>query len=364
MPVKRCARCLLPGNYPGVEFNESRVCSYCLGRQHFGVEADPQIRSLMAQKETLRADFERAVEEARGRAEYDCLVPLSGGKDSTYLAHLLKNEYGLKVLTMTIDTGLLSPLAKPNAARVAARLNVDHLLYTPRPEFFKKLYRYYLTHPSFEKKRYEEIGYVSTVCQVCCKAIHSMVMQAAALRRIPFVALAYSPDQIEHHFYEASHSEVYEQKWAPPPLYGAPFDEEDRRQFWDPEVFAERRPLPRLLLPFHVIDYPGAEEVTRRTIELGLLEKRKAGLFVTNCRLNWLLMHLDMHKLGYDPYVASISHQIREGRISRRRWLVLLELERIAARWGLYRRFWKRREVMEVLSHLKLNMDDLLSQNT
>jgi hypothetical protein len=364
MLTKRCVKCLLPENYPSVDFNEDRVCSYCLGRQHFGVEADPQVRPLMAQKEKLRADFERAIEAARGQAEYDCLVPLSGGKDSTYLAHLLKNEYGLRILTLTVDTGLMSPLAKPNVARVAARLNVDHIMVAPKPEFFKKLYRYFLTHPSFEKKGCEEVGYVSTVCQVCCKAIHSLVMQAAALRRIPFVALAYSPDQIEHHFYEASHREVYEQKWAPEALSREPFDDEDRRHFWDPEVFRDRHPLPRLLLPFHVIDYPGAEEVTRRTIELGLLEKRKASLFVTNCHLNWLMIHLDTHKLGYDPYVASISHQIREGRISRRRWLLLLELERIAARLGLYRKVWKRKEVREVLAHLDLNLNDLLDQNT
>lgn len=360
MLAKRCVKCLLPGTYPGADLDESRVCRYCLGTEHFGVQGDPQTRARMDRRDELRADFERTVEACRGQGEYDCLVPLSGGKDSTYLAHLLKEKYGLRILTLTVDTGLMSPLARPNVARVVTRLNVEHVFFTPPADFFRKIYSHFLTHPSFEKKRYEEVGHLSTVCQVCCKAIHSIVMRAAARRGIPFVALAYSPDQIEHHFYEAPREEVYERSWAPEALCHPPFDADDRRYFWDPTVFADKASLPRMLLPFHVIDYPGAEEVTRRVIELGLLEKRKASLFVTNCRLNWLMIYLDARKLGYDPYIGSFSHQIREGHISRSRWLLLMELEQLAVRSGLWGKVWKRREMNEVLDCLDLRLSDLL----
>jgi hypothetical protein len=356
--VKRCTKCLLPATYPGVGLDEGRVCSYCLGTRHFGVQGDPEIRARMARKQQLREDFEKTVRARRGQGEYDCLVPLSGGKDSSYLAYLLKEKYGLKILTVTVDTGLMSPLAGPNVARVVSRLNVEHVFVTPKADFFKKLYRHFLMHPRLAKDGYEEIGHLSTVCRVCCQAIHSIVMQEAARRDIPLVALAYSPDQIEYHFYEASRAEIYEKAWAPTALHEPPFDEDDRRYFWDPAAFSRCTRLPRLLLPFHVIDYPGADEVTRRVVELGLLEKRKSSLFVTNCRLNWLMIYLDERTLGYSPYIAAFSHQVRAGHISRRKWLWLMELERIAARLGLWGRFWKRRDMREVLAYLDLRLED------
>jgi len=360
MFAKRCTKCLLPENYPDVGLNAGPVCRYCLGERHFGVEADPQLQALMHRKEQLRQNFEKTVEACRGQGRYDCMVPLSGGKDSAYLAYLLKQHYGLKILTFTVDTGLLSPLAVPNAARVASRLNVDHIIATPKPEFFKRLYRYLLTHPSFERKRYEEVGYLSTVCQVCCAVIHSLCMQAAADKDIPFVALAYSPDQIEHHFYEVPREEIYDRDWAPEALRHPPFDREDLTYFWDPRAFSDRPQLPRLLLPLHVLEYPGTEAVTRKVVELGLLEKRKASLFVTNCHLNWFMMYLDARRLGYNPSVAALSHQVRQGHTRRLRWLLLLELERIAIKLGLYGKVWKRNEMTEALRYLDLKLSDLL----
>ena len=52
------------------------------------------------------ADFERTLSECKGQGEYDCLVPLSGGKDSIYLLYRLKVECKLKVLAFTVDVNI------------------------------------------------------------------------------------------------------------------------------------------------------------------------------------------------------------------------------------------------------------------
>jgi len=348
----------MPPNYPGITFDSKHVCGFCLGTQRYGILGDPQLRDFARQKEKARADFEKTVTECRGRGKYDCLVPLSGGKDSSYLTYILKQQYGLRVLAVTVDTGLLSPLQKPNVSRIVARLNVDHVFVTPKPEFFRKLYRYFLPRPGFQKKKYEEIGYVSTVCQVCCKAVHSIAMKLAAQKRIPFVALGYSPDQVEHHFYEVPHEEIHEWSWVPKELYNEPFDEDDRSYFWNPEEF-DSDVFPRVLFPFHAIEYPDEKDVAKKVIELGLIEKGKTSQLVTNCQLNWLMIYLDTLKLGYNPYVASFSQLVRQGKASRRKWLLLMELADTGVGMGLYMKFWRRKEMKYVLKYLDLELEDL-----
>lgn len=357
MFTKRCTKCLMPENYPNISFNSNGVCSYCLGEQHFGVMNDPKIRRTMVEKESLREDFETTVRECRGQGEYDCLVPLSGGKDSSYLVYLLQQQYGLKVLTLTVDTGLLSPRAIPNIERVITRLNVDHILFTPKADFFKKLYHYFLTHVKFERKKYEEIGYTGTVCHSCCEAIHSIALRVAAERGIPFVALGYSPDQIEYYFYEAPQEDIYQRGWLPPELNDDPFDEEDRSYFWDSSSRTEGGNLPRLLFPYHVLEYP--KEVAKSVVELGLIQKGNASPLVTNCQLSLLLMYLDIKKLGYNPYISSISYLVREGRISRRRLLLAIEGGNLLVKSGMASIFLKRK-INHVLEYLNLEMKELV----
>jgi hypothetical protein len=349
----------MPENYPGVSFNSDGVCSYCLGEQYFGISGDPKIREMMIQKDKLREDFERTVRECRGQGEYDCLVLLSGGKDSSYLAYLLKQQYGLRVLGLTVDTGLLSPVAKPNIERVAAHLNVDHTFFTPKADFFKKLYRYFLTHPKFERENYEEIGYTGTVCRVCCQAVHSIGLEEAVKRRIPLVALGYSPDQIEYYFYEIPQEEIRERSWVPKELNYEPFDEEDRNYFWDPSICAEGDDFPRVLLPYHVIDYPSIGQVTRKVEELGLIRKRKASPLVTNCQLGLLLMYLDIKKLGYNSYISAFSYDIKEGKLTRNRRLLLgIEALDWLVKSGAFR-IIARRRINRLLKYLDLEMKDL-----
>lgn len=358
--TKRCTRCVMPEKYPDISFNSEGVCGYCLGEQHFGVSGDPEVRELMARKNELREDFERAVSECKGQGEYDCLVLLSGGKDSAYLAYLLKERYELKILSLTVDTGLLSKLAIPNCQKTAEYLDIDHIVITPRAGFFKKLYRYYLTHPNFVKEKYEEVGYLSTVCRACCEAVHSIGLQEAYRRGIPLVALGYSPDQIEHYFYEIPRKEICEQGWVPKELYNEPFDEEDRKYFWDPNIYTEKSNFPRVLLPYHVIDYSGIGDVTKKVEEIGLIRKRKASPIVTNCQMGMLLAYLDIKKQGYNPIISALGYDIKEGMLNRTRRLII-GIE--AVNWLMKSdviRVFANGKMRRLLRQLDVKMDDLI----
>ena len=93
--------------------------------------------------ETLRrareADLETAIQELPRPGQYDCLVPLSGGKDSVYLIHKLKIEYGLRVLAHTTDIDI-GEVASANIRRAVDKLDVEQLVYRPSMAFYRQLF--------------------------------------------------------------------------------------------------------------------------------------------------------------------------------------------------------------------------------
>jgi hypothetical protein len=302
--MRRCKCCLLPETFPKISFNEKRICNYCLGEQHFGVEGSPNIQSLINKKDRLKKEFEEFVEKCKGKKEYDCLLLFSGGKDSTYLLHILREKYELNVLTLTIDTGLMSPIAKKNIKQIIKKLNVDHIFFTPGNEFYKSLYRYYLTRPNSET-------YCDRICGTCSNVIHGIGLIEASKRKIPFVALANSPDQTDHYFYEIPRERI-SQSWIPKELESNDSEGVDPKYFWNPK---KEDYLPRFLLPLHVLDYPGEAAIVEMISKLGLVKKKDMNSFKTNCYLVWLLQYLDLNKSGYDPYIKNLSKPIQNGKI-------------------------------------------------
>ena len=168
-----CTRCGLASNYPGVSFDAAGVCNTCLEFDSYRNRAQSYFRTM----DDLRAVFEQVKRERKG--DYDCLVLLSGGKDSTYaLAQVV--GMGLKVLAFTLDNGFVSEGAKRNIKRVVADLGVDHVFgHTPDMNaiFVDSLERH------------------SNVCQGCFKVIYTLSMQLAVERNISCIVTGLSRGQ-------------------------------------------------------------------------------------------------------------------------------------------------------------------------
>ena len=80
--LKKCTKCVLPETYPHIHFDKDGVCNYCLNYEKqtfFGEDA------LNDYLEKFRSNSGKP----------DCIVGLSGGRDSCYGLHLLKTKYGL-----------------------------------------------------------------------------------------------------------------------------------------------------------------------------------------------------------------------------------------------------------------------------
>lgn len=129
--IKYCKKCLYPETKPDLNFNADGVCSAC---QNFADRGE--IDWVAREKEFLQI-----VDRYRSKNgnNYDCIVPVSGGKDSTFQVLKLL-ELGVNPLAVTAETDLMSDLGRRNLENLK-HLGVDHIEVTPNPVIRKRISR-------------------------------------------------------------------------------------------------------------------------------------------------------------------------------------------------------------------------------
>lgn len=136
--LKRCTRCLLPSTMSEITFDTEGVCNYC--RKY-----EKDFQDWDSIKERKEKEFSEILSKAKKlRRTYDCLVPLSGGKDSTYVLYLCSRVYKLKTLAVSLDNGFLSNPAKENIKNALKNCNADHIYYTINRENSRELFKTFL----------------------------------------------------------------------------------------------------------------------------------------------------------------------------------------------------------------------------
>ncbi len=166
--VVRCAHCILPSTLKGVKLDSDGVCNHCRKYEHDFKEWD----SIQLRKEK---EFEKILSKAKKlKRPYDCLVPLSGGKDSTYALYLATKVYKLKTLAISLDNSYLSNPAKENIKNALAHCNADHIYYTLSRENTKELFKVFV----------ENTG---DFCNACMRGINYSIEFATKAFNIPLV---------------------------------------------------------------------------------------------------------------------------------------------------------------------------------
>jgi len=118
-----CTKCVMDTTDPDIIFDDQGVCNHCL---HY----DKQIKQLPKGKEAERA-LNELIEKIKSdgkSSDYDCIIGLSGGVDSTYVAYLVKQKFGLRPLAVHLDNGWNSELSVINMENIVKKLDID--LYT------------------------------------------------------------------------------------------------------------------------------------------------------------------------------------------------------------------------------------------
>ncbi|MGR3173263.1 MAG: N-acetyl sugar amidotransferase [Candidatus Scalindua sp.] len=137
---RMCVRCVMDTTDPEIEFDKNGRCNHC--RRYFA-EVNENVFHGSEGRAKLEALLSEIKQAGRGK-EYDCLIGISGGVDSTYLALMAKKEWGLRPLAVHFDNGWNSELAVMNISNVLKRLNIDLYTYVVNWEEFKDLQLSYI----------------------------------------------------------------------------------------------------------------------------------------------------------------------------------------------------------------------------
>lgn len=129
--MKFCVNCVMPETKPDLSFNSEGLCSACSAYMNRKV-VDWEERSRM-----LHGVLERY--RSRDGKHWDCIIPVSGGKDSTYQV-IKMLELGMNPLAVTSMTCHLSEIGQRNIDNLK-NLGVDHILFSPNPVVRRKLNR-------------------------------------------------------------------------------------------------------------------------------------------------------------------------------------------------------------------------------
>jgi hypothetical protein len=157
---------LLSDDVPGVSIESGGQCSVCAGY-------DREWGKWEGVKKDRLSALEGLLKKVKKRSRlYDVLVPLSGGKDSTYVLYLCRKEFDLKCLAVTFDNGFLSDHAKKNIRNACAALQVDHAFFALDRDLMMRLYRY-----AFLKTGY--------FCPICLSSMGAMVSRVQKAFGIP-----------------------------------------------------------------------------------------------------------------------------------------------------------------------------------
>ncbi len=166
---KSCNKCILHGNIPEVRIGTDGICNHCSDFKPFSPHGNNGLLKLL----------KRAKKKER---IYDALVPLSGGKDSTYVLHLAVTKYKLNVLTFTFDNGFMSDLAKINIESSVKTCGVDHIWIKHDLKLISELYRTALINSG-------------EICGICGIGIERSMLKISEAWKIPVILLGHSPTE-------------------------------------------------------------------------------------------------------------------------------------------------------------------------
>lgn len=134
MKITRCTRCVMLNTRPGIVFNEEGVCSACLNHEH----------KQSVNWEERGQELKALLDEHRDLKPYNCIIPVSGGKDSHVQVKVLKEQFGMNPLLVSVGNLAWSHWGTHNAQNMLEHYDCECVTLSLSPKTSRKLLWYCL----------------------------------------------------------------------------------------------------------------------------------------------------------------------------------------------------------------------------
>ena len=162
--LQYCTRCCLPETMEGITFDDFGVCTPCRSSEE----------KMHINWKNKQSELIEILNKFKNKNYYDCLLPISGGKDSTFQAYVLKKVYKINSLAVTHGTNWMSLTGRYNLENCINKFNLDHLFFLPNRNTINKV-----------AKRSPEL--IGDACWHCHIGTQTFPMQTAVKWQIPLM---------------------------------------------------------------------------------------------------------------------------------------------------------------------------------
>lgn len=162
--MRYCVRCGMPSSEESHTLDAMGMCVTCQSQEQ-------KMHMNWAEREE---GLKQILEQYKGKGDYDCIIAISGGKDSAWQMHMIKNVYGLKPLAVTFNQNWHSEVGRKNLEWCLETFDVDHIMFTPARGLVNRI----------AKRSLEAIG---DACWHCHMGVGSFPWQIAVKYNIPLM---------------------------------------------------------------------------------------------------------------------------------------------------------------------------------
>jgi len=300
--MKLCSKCIMPESAKGIVIDENGLCQLCRDYKEYipkGLEA-------------LRKEIERSINKG---AEHDCIVPVSGGRDSAYALYYAKKVLGLKPLAVHNDNDFETEIANKNLEAITKHISVPLIRISSRNHISKKI-----VAEKFKMNAPFGPGLmVDQTCEACEYGFHSAAYNIARKEGIKVIFWGDSQDESSTPFYKLFPHFV-PTKWERLRTSGA-INLFKYKYYFNKMKKEYGSDSPGGLKAIHLYDYVRWDQkVIVDTIERELgwsAPENSPTTWRVDCSLIPLVNHLTEKAYGVSKIEIGFSNMVRSGKMDR-----------------------------------------------
>jgi len=301
-----CSNCVLNSDVPGVTINENGVCNIC--------QMDYIADSKLKYKKMMRKTLEFSEYIKSNKDMYDCMLMLSGGKDSLYVLSKLCEENDIRFLAYTLKHPYLTDDALCNLESVLKKYDFDHVYIRCKDEIYQMMYQTIFRM----KTRYNLFDSHRMACHVCvCFTIVSSYIYAVKMG-IRYIIICTDPEQIGTMQMDIRHFiEIFEEIYGQKCLH----DTFGRANI-ETILNADKNSLPQFISPYASLIPYNKEIIVQELKDKGIYQGNTS---LHKCKLSPVLYAYSLKKYKVYYGIIRLSNDVRQKKIKRETAISFLE---------------------------------------